>query len=131
MSEDYESYINLRQQLSGYKQHINKEQFISKYNQMKNQGSVIYVGIINNEIVATAKLFLEIKFNDNVAQIEDVVVDNNHRRKGYGTKIVDYLVSIVKDKNVYKTVLLTKNNLEKFYTKSGFLLTGINMTNFI
>ena len=128
---DWEEYLNLRVQLGGYTKKISLANFAYKYQKIKEQGSFIYVGIINNKIVATAKLIIEYKFMDNVAHIEDVVVDINSRKKGYGTDIIKYLVNISKTYECYKVVLLTKTDLEYFYNKSDIILTGISMTKFL
>ena len=127
--DKWEEYLSLRIQLGGYSKKMDKNVFKSIYTLMKNQGSRIYIGVYDNKIVATAKLNIEIKFFDNVAQIEDVVVYETYRKRGFGESIVKHLIQVVEDEgNCYKIILLTRDELKYFYEKNGMKKTGISMT---
>jgi predicted GNAT family N-acyltransferase len=132
--KDWKKYLNLRFQLGEYKININEIEFIKKYNDMKKQGGYIYVIIDQeqpNKIIATGKLLVEIKFGKNIGHIEDVIVDMEYRKFGYGTCIVDHLIKIAKyEQNCYKTILTTKNELSNFYYKSGMKVDGVSMVIF-
>ena len=58
-----------------------------------------------------------------VGRIEDVVVDENYRQKGFGKLLVEKLISIAKEKNL-KKINLTSNPqriaAHKLYEKLGF-----------
>lgn len=135
--KDWESYLSLRYQLGNYKGKIEGETYIeqsqnfaSKYSLMKNQGAIIYVFKKDGNIIGTGKLVIEYKFFQNVAHIEDVVIDEKHRGHGYGQKIINHIIEIAKLKGCYKVVLTCKENLENFYSKSGLVKNEICMTYF-
>lgn len=55
-----------------------------------------------------------------VAHIEDVVVDKNFRNHHVCTKLIEHLVSLSKDKDVYKINLNCSENNQTFYENCGF-----------
>lgn len=65
-----------------------------------------------------------------VARIEDVIVNENHRGKGHGRKIMEELIKIAKKKKI-KVINLTSNpkrvEARKLYESLGFeiLETGV------
>ena len=64
-----------------------------------------------------------------VAHIEDVVVDKDFRNYQVGKKLVEYLVSLSKDKGVYKIILDCSESNKGFYEKCGFHQCQIQMKN--
>lgn len=129
-NEDWKEYLRLRSQLGNFDIKISKKQFDLKYEYINNQNSFIYIGKIDNVIVCTGKILIEIKFGQNVAHIEDVVVDINKRKKGYGKIIVQYLLDKAKNYDCYKTVLQTSKNNEYFYNKCDVVTNGIHMVKY-
>jgi|688.fasta_scaffold1075967_1 glucosamine-phosphate N-acetyltransferase len=127
---DYEQYLKLRFQLGEYKDVISKQLFAEKYKNMEEQGGYIYVIKKDDKIIATGKLLIEIKFFDNIAHIEDIVVDKKQRGNGYGKTIVKYLLNLAVEKKCYKSILQCKNSLEFFYTSTGLNKSGISMVLF-
>jgi predicted GNAT family acetyltransferase len=123
--DDWKEYLALRQQLGNHCLDMDRETFLHKYNAIRGQGGMIFVMKIDGQIVATAKLFIEIKFGDNVGHIEDVVVDGEHRRKGYGCAIVKHI--LLRSYGCYKTILVTNDDLEHFYQRTGMERGGIYM----
>lgn len=74
-------------------------------------------------IVGTGSIFIEKKFIHNlssVGHIEDIVVDEKHRGKGFGKKIIDYLVEYGKNQGCYKIILDCSGDNVFFYNKCGF-----------
>lgn len=116
---DYDSYFSLLKQLTNYNYSCSKDDFQKKL-------SSIFVLEYNNQLLATAKLLIEEKFGHNVAHIEDVVTDINHRGKGYGKQLILFLCNEAKKFNVYKIILQT--SIPSFYEKCGFKVEGVNMT---
>jgi GNAT superfamily N-acetyltransferase len=58
-----------------------------------------------------------------VLQLEDLVIHRDHRRKGYGARLLEHAISFAKDKKFLRITLLT-DNLEAtrpFYLKHGFV----------
>jgi predicted GNAT family N-acyltransferase len=86
---------------------------------MERQGSVILVIEINNIIVATGKLFIETKFHQCVAHLEDIVVDKEYRGIGIGQKMIKELLNCVPE-SCHKVVLQGKQELTNFYKKINF-----------
>lgn len=78
----------------------------------------------DNKVIATAKLFIELKFGDSVAHIEDVAVDIKWRGIGLGSKMVNKLVEISRHYKCYKVILDAKESLTPFYENCGFTNEG-------
>ena len=75
----------------------------------------------------------EYKFIRNIvklAHIEDVCIDNNHRNKGIGHLLVNFVVNEAKKEKCYKIILDCDENLENFYKKSGLEKKGIQMAKY-
>lgn len=59
-----------------------------------------------------------------VAILEDMIIDKNHRKKGYGSYLLNEAIVFAKKRNCLRITLLTDYNNEiaiKFYNKSGFV----------
>jgi predicted GNAT family N-acyltransferase len=121
----YKDYLNLLKQLSNYDYEITKEEFCKKYEMLKDTCKIILL-VEDDKLIAVGSIFKLAKLHNNsVAQIEDVVVDENYRGKGYGKMIVETLTKIGKEEwNCYKVVLncLTKNM--EFYKKLNYEVVG-------
>jgi GNAT superfamily N-acetyltransferase len=73
------------------------------------------------------RAFLYILKNDLRAEpfgyMEDVFVDENYRKAGMGTKLVEEVIRLAKEKNCYKIVATSrygKENVHRLYEKLGF-----------
>ena len=89
----------------------------------KNHDQMIYVAVLNNEIVGTASILIEQKFIHNggrVGHIEDVAVKKEFQGKGIGKKIVKALLEYGKKNGCYKTILDCSDDLIPFYKNIGF-----------
>lgn len=85
--------------------------FKSLLNSMgKCEGAVI---INENEIVSGGF----ITFSQKISLITDIYTNNNYRNQGYGKKIVEKLLKLSKNENVY---LVSKEHNLEFYKKCGF-----------
>lgn len=118
---DINEYRNLLKQLNGYTADLSKD-FSDDY--LKN----IYVYKINDKIVSSAKIYIENKLYEPVAHIEDVVTDYNHRKNGYGKRIIKHLIQIAKENKCYKVVLACKEVYRPFYESCDFKKTGDEMS---
>jgi predicted GNAT family N-acyltransferase len=121
----YKDYLQLLKQLSNYDFETVKEEFCKKYEMLQDTCKILIL-IEDDKMIATGSIFKLIKLHNNsVAQIEDVVVNENSRGKGYGKMIVEALTKIGKEEwNCYKVTLncLTKN--VKFYEKLNYEVVG-------
>lgn len=128
--QDFKEYISLIGSFRPIGLTITKEQFEEIYdNIFKN--SIIYVMILDDKIIGSAKLIIEQKFIHKLAKyghIEDVIIKNEHRRNKYGTKIVNYIVEQCKKENFFKITLTCKEELIPFYEKNNFEVYQIHMS---
>lgn len=114
-------YIDLIYQMNNFKKDTNTNISFPNYN--------IYTLKVNNKIVSTAKLLIENKLYEPVGHIEDVVTDKEHRCKGYGKILINYLKHIAFEKNnCYKIVLSSKESLNDFYKSCGLERTGYSFS---
>tara|TARA_X000001036_G_scaffold384531_1_gene378555 strand:- start:123 stop:575 length:453 start_codon:yes stop_codon:yes gene_type:complete len=84
---------------------------------------IIFVLMENDKPVGMITLFMEQKIIHNggkVAHIEDVVVDKNHRGKGYATLLLKHATSIAKNYKCYKCILNCTDQVKPVYEKNGF-----------
>jgi len=92
---------------------------------------MIWVLFEEEEMVATATLYLEPKFIFNcakLAHIEDVCVDSRFRRKGYGKQLMDFLFETAVKERAYKVTLDCNNTNVAFYTSCGYEIRGNQMS---
>ena len=92
-----------------------------------NNQHYIFVIEEENVIVGTITVLLETKFiyeGRKLAHIEDLVVHEDHRKKGYGGKLVDYCVDFCKEQGCKKIALCSRKTAEEFYNKKGFDIIG-------
>ncbi len=92
-----------------------------------NNERIHYVFILedNNNIVGCVTILIEMKLlhgYSKVCHIEDVVIDNKTRGKGYGKFLINYIVEFVKNiPLVYKIILDCSDEKIGFYEKCGFI----------
>ena len=116
-------YFHLLNQLSPTNISKNSKQHFIDYLNNLPKNIKIFLLIDNDEIVSSGTIIIEPKIIHNfglAAHIEDVVVTNKYRGKGYGKKIINYLIDIAKKEKCYKVILNCKKELCPFYSKNGF-----------
>ena len=127
---EYKEYISLIEEFRSIGLCINKEKFEEVYdNIFKN--SIIYVMIVSDKIIGSATLIIEQKFIHKLAKyghIEDVIISDEYRRKGYGTIMINHIVNICKSEEFYKITLTCKKELIPFYEKNNFEVYQIHMS---
>lgn len=114
----YRNYLALYKQLNGVD--LTNLQPLDFENVLEMNANQYYVIEISGKIVACGKLLVEEKFYDSVAHIEDVITDEEHRRLGLGTMMVNHLVELAKARKCYKVVLAAQDKNAKFYEHLGF-----------
>jgi len=117
---DYDQYFGLMTQMTGRMYSYDKYEWAKLYNKIFEQGSIIYVMQHGEDLIATVKLLIEIKFGDSVGHIEDVVVDEPWRRRGIGSKVMQFVIDQARAQGCYKIVLMTKPHNASFYESLGF-----------
>lgn len=123
---DYnKGFLNLFQQLNNTEIKMSFEKFKNKL--LKMNSSKIIVVEFNNFIIATGKVYIEEKFYNNVAHIEDIIVHKNFRKIGLGKKIVKKLIDYAHEQKCYKVILNCKEEIVKFYKSNNFKIVGTEM----
>lgn len=112
-----------------YKKHINSDFTLQFYdNFLKNVLNEKHIIIILKnsdltQIIASGTLLIEDKLTYGgckMGHIENILVEENFRGKGYGKKIVDYLVNYARDNKCYRIDLSCEEKLVDFYQLNGF-----------
>lgn len=88
----------------------------------------IYVLEENMRLVATTTIIYEPKLIFNrckFAHIEDVCVLNEFKKKGYGSRLLQYVIEEVKKQHCYKVTLVCNESVMPFYLKNKFERRGV------
>jgi len=108
-------------------QQIKEIKKISRKYKFKVQGSKeMYVLVEDKEIIGFTGLIRH-KWN-NTLRISDIFVIPRYRKKGYGSKLIEFLISKAKGTN-YRCIIAETPSLSgapKFYKKAGFRKCGYN-----
>jgi len=80
-------------------------------------GSKYYM-LYDNEPVAVVSV--------NVGLIEDLYVLPNQQNKGYGTQLLNYVVSLIQEQSLTPSLWILENNhgAERLYLRNGFIHSG-------
>ena len=62
-----------------------------------------------------------------IFSIENIIIDEKYRNKGYGVKLMKELVEICKKNKCYKIILNCDLHLESFYNKNNFITNKLSM----
>ncbi len=88
----------------------------------------LLVARYKNRIVGMATLTFKSTLMRNIGFIDDVVVDENHRRQGIAGKLLDKLIKFARTKKLSYLDLTSnpqRKEANKLYLKLGFKLIGI------
>ena len=124
----YKEFMELINYFTRYKQHITYDNFEQVFE--INEGNIILVIEKNNRIIGTGKLMIEKKFHNNLSNmghIEDIIVLEEYRKKGYGKLIIEELIRFGKENNCYKLVLNCNAENIEYYKKINFIEKGYEM----
>ena len=87
----------------------------------------------NDEFIAAGTIIFEKKFIYNLstlAHIEDIIIKESHRKKGYGKQMVKHLLHIAKEhSSCYKVTLDCNDSNVGFYEACGLEKRGNQMCN--
>jgi len=122
-SDYHLGYLNLLKQLTvtddlGYNNFCEQFDIIAK-----NECHKIFVIIDNRHVTGTITCIVEPKFIHgfkNVGHIEDIVVDKDHRGKGYGKLLLFKAIKFANKSNCYKIILNCSKDNIGFYESCGF-----------
>lgn len=91
----------------------------------RDLGICTYVAKIEDEVVGTFSVFVELKFihkGGKVAHVEDVAVREDYQRKGIGRQMEVAIEAYAKSKGCYKIILDCGDHNIGFYEKCGYYL---------
>ncbi|KAI8909588.1 acetyltransferase [Gorgonomyces haynaldii] len=132
--EDYhKGYLHLLSQLTTVGE-ISFDKFSERFDWIQSHPDV-YVCVVIEElqtktIVATGNIMIERKFIHecaNCGHIEDIVVSDKMRGKGFGKYIIEQLTQIGKRIGCYKIILSCVQDKVGFYEKCGFKPKSVSM----
>ena len=127
---DYKKYIELINEFRPIELGVTKEIFETIYDTIF-LNNIIFVIELNNELIGSITLIIEQKFIHKLSKygrIEDVIINNKHRGKGYGKKLIKHIVNYCKENCFYKITLTCNEKLISFYEKNDFEVYQIHMS---
>lgn len=92
-----------------------------------NPNIICLVAEVEDQLVGTATLNLLQKTDRVAGQIEDVVVNENYKKKGIGRSLIKELINKAKSNNCYKVMLNCSVDNIGFYEKLSFESNEIQM----
>lgn len=126
-TNDYNEYINLiHTDISKEKYDIFIDNVLGDYHQ-------IIVLELESKLIATGTLLIEEKLTYGgckMGHIENILVDDKYRGKGYGELLVKELLDKAKIMKCYRVDLNCNIELENFYKKNNFNASSISMSIF-
>jgi ribosomal protein S18 acetylase RimI-like enzyme len=98
---------------------------------LKSGGSCFFVAELdNNEIIGMLTICKCEMLSGSTALIEDVVVDENHRGRGYGMELMEFAVRFARSAGVSAIELTSRPSriaANQLYRKSGFEIRETNV----
>ncbi len=89
-----------------------------------------YVLEYKGSIVSCVRIVFEPKFyhqGREAARIEDVATHPDYQNKGFSNFLINAVIAIAKDRNVYKIILNCNSDLINFYKRFGFQVKDNNL----
>ena len=129
-NEFFNNYLNLLNEFRETK--FSKEYLLEFINSLPNNHDILLLfDDKTTNIIGTITIIFEKKLINNaclVCHIEDLIISNLYKNKGYGTKILDFIKNYAIQKKCYKIILNCEHQLKKFYEKNNFENKNIQMT---
>ena len=114
-STEFEIYYNLRYEV------LRKPWFQPKGSERDNDDETSLHRMIIDELNRKAIAVGRLQFNTiEEAQIRYMAVSDDYQGMGYGSKIVQALDNIAREKGSRKIILQSRGNAVKFYEKNGY-----------
>ncbi len=106
--------------------HPSKEKQVTILKAIQNTGGCVVGGFLDERLIATCTLNMCANLSWSgrpYAVIENVIVDEKERSRGYGKSVLKYAVNKAKQIGCYKVVLMTgskQSSVLSFYQSVGF-----------
>jgi GNAT superfamily N-acetyltransferase len=123
---DLENILELYKQLNPSNENFSVEDANKVWDSIENKNVKYFIAKDNGVIIASCSIMIipNLTFNGkSIGYIENVITDENHRRKGIGRKIIETAIKYAKEENCYKVVLqsgIKRTSAHKFYESIGF-----------
>ena len=115
MAEEFKKYYNLRYEV------LRKPWFQPKGSERDEEEETSLHRMIIDEPNGKAVAVGRLQFNTiEEAQIRYMAVSDDYQGMGYGSKIVNFLDNIAREKGSRKIILQSRENAVKFYEKNGY-----------
>lgn len=95
-----------------------------------DQNYFLCVAEEDKSIIGTGTLLVQMNLSHSgkpYGHVENIVVDQNHRKKGIGKEIISFLTEKAKENGCYKMILSCKDEIVPFYRGCGLKEIGIHM----
>lgn len=102
--------VFMEEQAVPYREEIDEYEF----------SSVHVLGEIDGEPVAAGR----IRFLQDTAKLERLAIRPQYRKKGYGHRLVDYMMDVVRKNGIHKFRIHAQTHLTDFYGEHGFGVQG-------
>lgn len=129
LKDDFNQYMRCVEDLNGLHMELANFEQMKRGLSCRSNNIITYVLLLDDKIVAAATVIFEkkLRYNQLCCHIEDVGVDPDYRKKGYGKMIVDHCILISKIKGCYKVKLNCSDHNIEFYNKLGFKVSNNGM----
>lgn len=113
---DYEQYMK----------HISSmvdKDFFTDFITLLSNDHQIKVLVVNGIIIGSGTILIEYKLTYGgckLAHVENILIDENYRGKGFATILIDHLLTIANEHICYRVDLICSDDLITFYSKQGF-----------
>lgn len=93
---------------------------------LKEDDNGLHFGLYdNNKLISVVSLFID----GTEAQFRKFATDKNYQGKGYGSKLLNFILTYAKEQGVLKIWCNARISAIKFYSKHGFAEIGIPFIN--
>lgn len=128
VAETDSDYLKCWDVIKELRPHLKKDEYLPMIKQMVNEGYMLaYAEEDGKAASAIGFRYLQFFFNGRHFYIDDLVTLPDHRGKGYGGKLLDYVFNLAKE-NGYPTVTLDSGHhrydAHRLYLNKGFDITA-------
>jgi len=95
----------------------------------KDKSTIFFVAKTREDILGTISISIDKRGNKKIGRIQDIIIDEKHRRKGIGKELVKKAEGYFKNRKCIKmqSFVREKNiNSQNFWKKQGFFLEKTN-----
>ncbi len=132
---DYDKgYFDLLKQLTSASL-PSRDSWETQFKKIPNEMRIIVIEELETKkIIGNTTLIIESKFIRNIGiacHVEEFIIEVNHRKKGFGTKLVKLVDAYANLFKCYKIILDCSEEVKAFYEKFGYYQKSIGMAKYI